>query len=111
MANLTIKQSAEGNFKVLKLAGKIDSDTSPELIAALDKLIKSGSVNIILDLAGVTFMSSAGIGATTKALNETRSGGGDLRIASIKPDVKKVYELLGFHKAFKFYNTVGEAAK
>ena len=106
---ISIKTSKQDKFAVVKVAGKIDADASPALTSELNKLIGGGQVFIVLDLSDVNFMSSAGIGVTVKALNDTRSKKGDLRIASIQADVQKVYELLGFAQAFKFYKSTAEA--
>lgn len=107
---IQIQTSEQGKFSIVKVAGKIDADGAPALTSELNRLIGAGKVFIIIDLAGVNFMSSAGIGVTVKALSDTRSKKGDLRLAGIKPDVKKVYELLGFAAAFNFYNDVKAAA-
>ena len=104
-----INTSKEGKFHIIKMKGKIDADASPMLSNEINSLVSSGNIFIILDLSKVSFMSSAGIGVTVKALNDTRSNKGDFRIASIQAEVKKVYELLGFAAAFRFYRTVPDA--
>ncbi|RME92954.1 MAG: anti-sigma factor antagonist [Candidatus Hydrogenedentota bacterium] len=108
-SELTIRQGEKGKFVILQLQGKVDSETSPKLTEALNKLISAGKVWIVLDMTGVSFMSSAGIGATVKALNDTRSKKGDLRLAAVQDEVKKVYELLGFAAAFSFYPSLKQA--
>lgn len=106
---ITIQTSEQGKFAIVKVGGKIDADGAPALTSELNKLVGAGKVFIVVDLADVNFMSSAGIGVTVKALNDTRSKKGDLRLAGIQSDVKKVYELLGFAAAFQFYKSVSEA--
>ena len=44
-----------------------------------------------------------------KVLEDTNSKSGDLRLAAIEGDVKKLYEMLGFAKTFQFYFSVEEA--
>ena len=43
-----------------------------------------------------------------KVLEDTSSKSGDLRLAAIEGDVKKLYEMLGFAKTFRFYGSVEE---
>lgn len=108
-SELSIKKGEKGKFLILQLSGRVDADTSPKLIDALNKAINEGKVTIVLEMSHVTYMSSAGIGATVKALNDTRSRKGDLRLAAVQDEVKKVYELLGFAGAFSFYSSLKEA--
>jgi len=107
--DIKIKVASDGKFQVLKVTGKIDAEASPVLTTELNKQISAGKYFIVLDLSGVNFMSSAGIGVTVKALNDCRSKSGDLRIAEIQEDVRKVYELLGFAGAFRFFDSLSAA--
>ena len=53
-------------------------------------------------------MISTSIGVMLKVLEDTSSKSGDLRLAAIEGDVKKLFEMLGFAKTFRFYGSVEE---
>jgi len=110
-SSIDLSTSEKASYSVVTVAGKIDSDTSPQFTKVLSGLVASGKTKIVIDLSAVTFMSSAGIGASVKILNDCRSKKGDLRIAGIQSEVKKVFELLGFAAAFTFFANVATAAK
>ena len=109
MEKIEIKTGAAGHFQIVKVNGRIDAETTKTLIDQLSGLIQAGKKNIVLDLEGVTFMSSAGIGAMVKTLSDTKQIKGTLRLASVRPDVRKVFEILGFASAFSFFNSLKEA--
>ncbi len=106
---MNIKASKAGSFVVFSLDGKLDSTTSGKLTEYLDKAISNGDVWIILDMEKVPFVSSAGIGAIMKALSDTSGASGDLRILKIQSDVKKVFSLVGFDTALKFFDNLERA--
>jgi anti-anti-sigma factor len=54
-------------------------------------------------------MSSAGLRTLLGAVKETRSNGGDLRIASTNPGVDKVLKMSGFHNIAKVFASQAEA--
>jgi anti-sigma B factor antagonist len=90
--------------------GRIDHQTAPELQKTLDELINGGHFKIVLDLAGVNYISSAGLRvllATRKAVK--RWNRGDLRLAHLQPYVRDTLELVGFTRIFEVYDDVVDA--
>jgi anti-sigma B factor antagonist len=59
----------------------------------------------VVDLTGVEFMSSAGLRTLLGAVKETRSQGGDLRIASTNPGIDKLLKMSGFHNIAKVFTS------
>ena len=92
------------------VTGSIDALTAPELAKTLGDEVASGHVNVVVNLVGVEFMSSAGLRALLGAVKDARSHGGDLRIASATPGVDKVLKMSGFHNIAKVYPSQAEAA-
>ena len=88
-AQLTINQSED----TLALVGEIDTHTAPQLEATLNE-VDSGS-SIVLDLAGVTFISSAGLTAMLTTQERLRSAGGDLLVANPVTAEQRMFELSG----------------
>jgi anti-anti-sigma factor len=92
-----------GDVAVVAVTGSIDALTAPDLAAAINQQIEEGHTQLVADLAGVEYTSSAGLRVLLGAVKETRSKGGDLRLAGIRPDVKKVLDLSGFTSILKHY--------
>lgn len=83
--------------------GRVDSVTAPELGAVLNERIDKGSRNLVVDLAGVEYMSSAGLRELVSALKRVKSHGGDVRIAAPSDRVSEVLALAGLDAIFDVY--------
>lgn len=99
----------ESNSTVIEVSGSVDALTAPELTKVLLARIAEGHVNLVVDLIGVEFMSSAGLRTLLGAVKEARSHGGDLRITSTNPGIDKVLKMSGFHNIAKVFASQAEA--
>ena len=99
----------EHNSTVIDVSGSVDALTAPELSKILLHQIADGHANLVVNLIGVEFMSSAGLRSLLGAVKEARSNGGDLRIASANIGVDKVLKMSGFHNIAKVFPTPAEA--
>ena len=106
---MDIQTKQAGEIVVVSVAGSIDALTSPRLAEFLSEQIGAGHTRLVADLAGVEFMSSAGLRAILAALKESRQGGGDLRIAGALPNVQKVLKMSGFTTILKTYTSTDDA--
>jgi len=107
---LSVKQAgANNNISVIKVGGYIDTTTSAELEHSLDQLLASNCSNIIIDLANVDYISSAGWGIFISEIKGIREKGGDLKLLGMIPDVYEVFELLEFHYILKAFDTLDDA--
>lgn len=94
---------------LVTVKGRVDSATAPDFEKTLHSLIQSNRTQIVLDLAGVEYMSSAGIRGMVVSLKAAKGGGGDLRLAQPSTRVKEVVELAGLTSIFTVYDDVTEA--
>lgn len=107
---LSVKHAGvNNNISVIKVGGYIDTTTSAELEHSLESLLKSNCHNIIIDLANVDYISSAGWGIFISEIKGIREKGGDLKLIGMIPDVYEVFELLEFHYILKAFDTIEEA--
>jgi len=98
-----------GRASVVSLSGSFDALTAPEVANYLTHQVAGGQCQLVLDLTGVDFMSSAGLRAILGALKESRQEGGDLRLAGAQPGVEKVLNMSGFTNILKAFPSVAEA--
>jgi len=94
----------------ISVSGSVDALTAAELGKNVAAQIAGEHVNLIMDLSGLEFMSSAGLRTLLGAVKETRSHGGDLRIVSTNPGIDKVLKMSGFHNIAKVFTSQAEAA-
>ena len=94
---------------VIKVGGYLDTTTARDLETALNGLLDKHSYKIVLDLSGVTYISSAGWGIFIGEIKEIRNHGGDLKLAAMTGDVFEVFQLLEFQSILEAYPSIQEA--
>ncbi len=99
----------EDSVTIVAVSGSVDALTAPDLARAIVDEIAEGHVYLVIDLTGVEFMSSAGLRTLLGAVKESRSQGGDLRIASTNPGIDKVLKMSGFHNIAKVFTSNADA--
>jgi anti-sigma B factor antagonist len=113
MKNLSIlhtNHSPRPGLTLLSLKGQVDTLSAPELELQLDSVLASGRVNLILDLSGVDYISSAGWGILIRRIKQIRREKGDLVLSGMKPEVAEVFDLLEFHSVLKAFPDPDQAA-
>lgn len=78
---------------VLRLTGRLDMLSAPELKRAVTEVVATGCTHVVVDLGAVDSIDSSGLGALIGGLRATRSAGGDLRIANANTQVMTVLGL------------------
>ena len=90
---------------LLAVKGRVDSATSPKLSEALDAIAAEGRFKIVLDMATLEYMSSAGFRALIAAQrNCKRYNRGEVVLTQIPPTIKSALDLSGFTPLFKFFD-------
>ena len=94
---------------VVKVSGRVDSATAPDLEKALHDLVEGDHNQVVLELPETDYMSSAGLRVLVTTLKAAKKNGGDLRLAQLSPRVKEVLELSGLLPVFQIYADLVEA--
>lgn len=94
---------------VLKLAGKLNMVSAPNLRREVQSSIESGNTRVVVDLTAVDFMDSSGLGALINGLKSARQAGGDLRITNPCEQVQLVLELTNINRVLKAYDNAETA--
>ncbi|MFI2712313.1 STAS domain-containing protein [Micromonospora sp. NPDC018662] len=94
---------------VLEVRGELDMATSPRLHEALQRLIDAGDRQVVVDLAGVGFMDSSGLGALVVMFKALREAGGRLVLAAVRPPVRSVLAVTSVDRAIRVHDDVAEA--
>ena len=67
--------------------------------------------HVVLDMGALTFMDSSGLGALLSCLRQVTGHGGDMKVCSLTPQVRAIFQLVRMHRLFDIYNTREEALK
>ena len=97
------------HVNVVKVSGRVDSATAPELEKSLQGLLDSGRNQIALDLQATEYMSSAGLRVLVAMHKAAKKNGGGLCLAQPSVRVKEVLELAGLTPVFTVYGDLVEA--
>jgi anti-anti-sigma factor len=100
-----------GHVIVVHISGSVDGHTADDLQRVFASEVDAGHHALIADVGGVDYTSSAGLRVLLAVLKQTRSRGGDLRLAAPRPEVRKVLELSGFTGILRVFDTVDEAVR
>jgi anti-sigma B factor antagonist len=102
-------RKTDSGVTVLAPSGRLDVAGAPALKEAVTEAMKGDQPRLIIDMEGVSFVDSSGLGSVVAALKQVRSSKGDLRLAAPNQQVRVVLELTTLDRVFPYYATVEEA--
>jgi len=94
---------------IVEVAPKGDLDMASVSQMKLQDYLNAGRVKLVLDLEGIEYIDSAGLGEIVRSMKRAREAGGDLRLCGVHGQVGKIIEITGLHKAIAVYPTREEA--
>ncbi len=97
---VTVESARAGQWPVVRVSGEIDIQTSPILEEHLVAAADGGLTSVVVDLAEVTFLDSTGLSVLIGGLKRCQEAGGEMRLAGLRPNVRKVLEVTGLTEAF-----------
>ena len=106
---MDIEFDPRGNVSVVVISGSVDGLTADDLLSRLQEYVAAGNLLLVANFAAVEYTSSAGLRALLATVKQARRGGGDLRLACINANVRKVLELSGFTTIMKLFDSVDAA--
>ncbi|UCE24759.1 MAG: STAS domain-containing protein [Candidatus Zixiibacteriota bacterium] len=107
--SISLQEGSQSEVSEIRVDGVIDTLTAGDLEEVIDSLLKRDRYNLIVDLAGVDYISSAGWGIFISHIKEVRANGGDIKLANMISNVHEIYELLEFDNVLAVYSSVDEA--
>jgi anti-anti-sigma factor len=92
--DIQIAELGTGGRRVA-LRGRLDTETAPLLDGRLEPLLEAPEVTgLVFDLAGLEYISSAGIRSFVKARKALEGRGGGVTVAYLQPAVRKVFDIV-----------------
>jgi anti-sigma B factor antagonist len=90
--------------ELVEVSGRIDSSNAAQFDDILKEIAKRGKFNVVLDMSGVDYISSAGLRALVALLRENKKHRGDVRLATPSERVMEVLSLAGLDSLFTVYD-------
>jgi anti-sigma B factor antagonist len=100
-----------GEVGVVRLSGELDLATSDTLRQSLDALRDEGRGNVVLDLSGVTFCDSTGLGTVATHARWVMDIGCALVVCGLRPDVEAVFAISGLSAVLPTANSLEHAVE
>lgn len=104
-----IDVASRDGWIVVAVSGELDVSSAPRLRSMIVEAATAGGVNVVLDLSGVEFVDSTGLGVIVGSLKRLRGLGGDLRLAGGDQGVRRVFEMTGLDLVMPMHDSVDDA--
>lgn len=97
------------DWHILEVRGELDMATAPTLRQQVIALVTHGATKVVLDLEGVDFIDSTGLGVLVGAVKRIRVAEGDFRMVCTRDSLLSLFEITRLTSVFDIYETL-EAA-
>lgn len=95
---------------VVSLKGELDHHTASDVREYIDDMLDDPTIkNIVLDIKGLNFMDSSGIGVLLGRYKIVSKRGGKLGVVHISSHIDRIFEVSGLYKILKAYDELQEA--
>jgi anti-sigma B factor antagonist len=112
MAELGVKERQAGDVTILDLSGEVRiGDASVALREAMRKLVDSGKTKVLLNLGGVKYMDSTGIGELIANYTTLTRKGGQLKLLNLTERIQNLLVITKLLTVFDAYDNEAEALK
>lgn len=91
---MTIEKTMTGTAAVLKIIGRLDTTTAPELETTIDSCA-AGINELVLDCSALEYVSSAGLRVILKA-QKLMNAQGDMKLIHVNETIMEVFDITGF---------------
>jgi anti-sigma B factor antagonist len=109
MAKLTTKQYEKGGVQILTLAGSITLGSGDTTVRDMVKdLVAGGHKKILIDLGGVTFMDSTGLGEMVAAYSHAKGQQASMKLCSLTKKIDDLMQITQLASVFETYESVDE---
>lgn len=95
---MEINRERDSERLVLKLSGRLDTNTAPELLKAV-KEETEGVKDLRFDLEKLEYISSAGLRVLLAAYKKMQEVDGEMTVSNAGEDVREVFKITGFDRA------------
>ena len=108
---MDIIEEAVGNVYIVKLMGRLDASCASELKDKVLSMIDEKKNNILIDLGGIDFIDSSGLGMLVTCLRSVTKAGGLLKITSLQENPKNLFQTTRLDRVFDIFDDRDEAIK
>lgn len=106
---MNITEESVNGVTVLRTEGRIDSGNAAEFEVALVQALGAGPTRLVVDMARLTYISSAGLRSLLIAAKKARPSGGRIALSAMAAHIREVFDLSGFSSLFEIHGDAASA--
>lgn len=107
--DISVSRTTAGNVPIVAVNGEVDVYSAPALKDKITELIGAGEHTLIVDLGGVAFLDSTGLGALVEARAACGDAGGSLTLVCSQERILKLFTITGLDGVFTIHPSIGDA--
>jgi anti-sigma B factor antagonist len=98
--NFTIKIRQDGIVSLVDVAGRLTSFEGQAFREAIQQLLRAGNNNIVLNLTGLDYLDSSGIGELVRNYLSVVKKGGAMKVVGLAPKVEEILKITQLYQVF-----------
>ncbi len=106
---MDIEVTQTGGVTLVVPTGDLDMGTADQMKRTLSDLVEKGQSKLVMDLTGVAYVDSSGLGALVAAMKQARAVGGNLKLCGLQEDVRSIFEMTRLIKVMAVHSDRQEA--
>lgn len=106
---MEINVREEGTIRIVSCEGRLDAQVSGVVKDQIKQHIDEGSTRLVLDLQGVEFLDSSGLGALVASLRKVKEKKGEIKLSGLRPEVRSIFDITRVSRLFHIYDDVQKA--
>jgi anti-sigma B factor antagonist len=110
MMETQLRTYEDDGAQVVEIHGDVELHCAAQVREELRRACEARGVRCIVDMSGVPFIDSTGVGVLVGALKRVREQDGTFAIANPQPRVRRVFEITGLLDALPIYDSLASAA-
>lgn len=108
--SMDLKTQEDGRVTVLTVNGDLVIGEAESVFKkTVTRLLEEGRVHLLVDLSGVGFVDSSGLGALVRALTNSQKEGGQTKLLKAGPQIRKLLEMTRLDSVFETHDDIETA--
>jgi anti-sigma B factor antagonist len=100
----------ERGYAVITISGRLALGGETEkLHAAVNGLLQKDHKRVVLDISGLDYVDSSGVGMLVSCLTNVKKAGGDLKVVGANQRIRRIFSMTGIDNLMQMFPTVAEA--
>lgn len=106
---VAMEQETREGVEIVHMKGRLDALSAPIAEKKLSDVLEKGSHRLLIDCAGINYLSSSGMRALLAIRKKVENLSGQLVLCNITPNVQDIFKMSGFESMFDFALTEADA--